>query len=221
MVGNNKSTTSLRVRRIVQSYFSLLISFLVIVGVIKLEISGTDLLNSCGNKLVLANHPSYLDIVILLSILPNACCIINSKLLANPFIGWIVRAANYISNDSDAERLVDDCVKVLKKGGTLIIFPEGTRSIPNQKIRFHRGSAHIALRSGADIQLLIIHCNPPLFVKGTPWYKIPKQASKFTIGIKSPIKAQDAIDITEPDSIAARKLTRFMEEYYSKEISAA
>jgi hypothetical protein len=93
---------------------------------------------------VLANHPTLIDVVFLISLLPNADCVVK-RVACNPFMRGPVRAAGYISND-DGAGLVDDCIAAVRAGGSLVIFPEGTRSVPGQPPRLQRGAANIAVR---------------------------------------------------------------------------
>jgi 1-acyl-sn-glycerol-3-phosphate acyltransferase len=207
-----------KVRWIINKYFVFFVGLMVFVGVIRIEIHGKDRLKSMGPRMVIANHPSYLDIVILLSLVPNACCIVNSNLLSNPLIGRIVTAAGFICNRMDSEQLVGDCILALKCGCPLIVFPEGTRTIPGRMFKFHRGFAHIVLKSGYEIQPIMIRCEPSLLAKGVPWYKVPERPAQFVIHAKQPIKASDVVDVREESSIAARKLTGHLEKYYTMEI---
>ena len=91
------------------------------------QIEGGERLQRDG-LLVLANHPTLIDVVCLISLLPNADCVVKRAVARNPFMRGPVRAAGYISND-DGAGLVDDCVAAVHAGGTLVIFPEGTRSV--------------------------------------------------------------------------------------------
>ena len=73
--------------------------------------------------LVLANHPTLVDVVLLVSRLPNADCVVKSRLANNPFTRGPVRATVYICNDNGAG-LVDDCIASVRSGHNLLIFPE-------------------------------------------------------------------------------------------------
>lgn len=218
IVLRDKLSRNRKVRWIVNKYFVFFVGLMVFVGVIRVEIHGRGQLKSIKPRMVIANHPSYLDIVILLSLVPNACCIVNSNLLANPLIGRIVTAAGFVCNKMDSEQLVGDCILALTSGCPLIVFPEGTRTVPGKTFKFNRGFAHIVLKSGYEIQPVTIRCEPSLLAKGDLWYKIPERPAQFVIHAKQPIKAADVVDEHEDASIAARKLTRHLENYYATEI---
>lgn len=206
-----------RTQALIQRFFALLIGLLCRLGVMRLELDNAEMLRQCGNMLVFANHPSYLDVVVILSLMPRSSCVVNSRLWRSPFWGGVVRSAGYIRNDAP-ETLVDDCVAALDGGEPLIIFPEGTRSVPGQPLRMSRGAAHIALRSGRDILPVVVSCDPPTLTKGMPWYRIPERAFTIRLVVRPPLRVADCIDTNEPASLAARKLTAFLEHYFTEEL---
>ena len=212
-IGRNRRTQAL-----IQRFFALLIGLLRGLGVMHLELRNADALRECHNMLVFANHPSFLDVVIMLSLMPRSNCVVNSRLWRSPFWGGVVRAAGYIRYDAP-EALVDDCVATLEGGAPLIIYPEGTRSVPGQPLRMSRGAAHIALRCDRDILPVILTCDPPTLTKGMPWYRIPRRAFTFRLEVRPPLKVADCVDTSEPASLAARKLTAYLEHYFTKELN--
>lgn len=210
--GRNRRTQAL-----IQRFFALLIGLLRGLGVMRLELHNAEALRECRNVLVFANHPSFLDVVIMLSLMPRSNCVVNSRLWSSPFWGGVVRAAGYIRNDAP-ESLVDDCVAALANGDPLIIFPEGTRSVPGRPLRMSRGAAHIALRGGRDILPVVLSCDPPTLTKGMPWYRIPHRAFTYRLEVRPPLSVADCVESVEPASLAARKLTAYLENYFTKEL---
>jgi 1-acyl-sn-glycerol-3-phosphate acyltransferase len=81
--------------------FGVVIRILEVGGVMRVEQRNADLLAASRGKpvLVLANHPCYLDILVLLALIPDALCVVKSGVWWNPFYGGVVRAAGYLSND--------------------------------------------------------------------------------------------------------------------------
>lgn len=207
-----------RAQALIQRFFALLIGVLRVLGIMRLELKGAELLRDCDNVLVFANHPSYLDVVVMLSRMPRSSCVVNSRLWRSPFYGGVVRAAGYIRNDNP-ESLIDDCVATLASGDPLIIFPEGTRSVPGQALRMSRGAAHIALKSQRDILPVVLTCDPPTLTKGTPWYRIPPRAFCITLEVRPRLRVADCVDLSEPAGIAARKLTSYLENYFTRELN--
>ncbi|MBL8508317.1 MAG: 1-acyl-sn-glycerol-3-phosphate acyltransferase, partial [Chitinimonas sp.] len=106
--------------------FRLFIELMRVLGILRYEIVGAERLRRPG-LLILANHPTLIDVVFLISLVPNADCVVKAALARNPFTRGPVRATGYICNDSGAG-LVEDCVASVHAGNNLIIFPEGTRT---------------------------------------------------------------------------------------------
>lgn len=212
-----ESVCQRRSQALIRRSFAALLGFLRRLGVMRLELRNTERLRDCGNLLVFANHPSYLDVVVMLSLMPRSFCVVSSRLWRNPFYGGVVRSAGYIRND-DPVKLVDDCVAALDRGEPLVIFPEGTRSIPGQPLRMQRGAAHVALRSGRDILPVLLRCDPPTLTKGMPWWRIPSQPFCITLDVRPPLKAAPGVGAAEPPGVAARSLTAFLEHYFTTEL---
>ncbi len=88
-----------------------------------------------GNFVIVANHPTLFDAVVLLALFPQADCIIKHELLRNPFTRLALSGLDFISNADTAEML-DSAVDRLRRGRSLLVFPEGTRSAPGEPVRF-------------------------------------------------------------------------------------
>jgi len=172
-------------RKTVHYTFKFFISLMAFTGVFSFDLQRAKKLSQMNGQLVLANHPSLIDVVVLISIIPNADCVVKAHLFKNPFLRGVVKNTGYISN-ADPEGLLTDCQTSLKAGNNLIIFPEGTRSKPGQVIKFQRGAANIALRCLSDnyedsgISTVLIRVNPTTLTKSEPWYKVPEFKAKFS-----------------------------------------
>jgi 1-acyl-sn-glycerol-3-phosphate acyltransferase len=186
----------------------------------RLETSGVERLHRVSAVLVLANHPSLIDVVVLLSLMPKATCVVKGGLWSSPVFAGVVSAAGYIKNDSTPEQLLEDCERELAAGNAVIIFPEGTRSRPNEPLKFLRGAAHVALKSGRPIVPVLLHCNPPTMTKGSRWYQIPPQPFHFRVSVRGDLRAETLADVGQPPVIAARRLTSALEGYFSEELKA-
>lgn len=129
-----------------------------------------------------------------------------------------MRAAGYIRNDLDSEALITQCQDVLREEENIILFPEGTRSQPGRPLKFKRGFANIATLTGADLQLVTITCRPTTLTKGEHWYQIPEQRAKFDLSVHNQIDVKEYTR-REPRPLAARRLTRDLEQYYAGKLS--
>jgi 1-acyl-sn-glycerol-3-phosphate acyltransferase len=202
-----------RVRRSIYFAFRGFVAALRMGGVIDSRFHDAGRLINCHGVLIVANHPSLLDTVFLMSRMPNVQCIIKHELWSNRYLGGVMRAAGYIRNDGDPESMLQQCRKTLDAGQNILVFPEGTRTVPGQEVKFHRGFANIATFFKANIQLVTIKCEPSTLTKGNPWYAIPSRQARFDITFDEQLDMSDYLR-HEPRSLKVRKLTRQLEQYY-------
>lgn len=217
LVASSSSARIVTTRRIIHGTFRFFVGFLVLTRVIELEVHGAKFLRDRRGVLIIANHPSLLDVVLLMSLMPESQCVVKSKLWRSPFLGGVVRAAGYIRNDGEPEKLVNDCVLALRDGQNLVIFPEGSRTAPGNRPEFRRGFAHVALRAEADIIPITIYCTPTTLTKGEPWFAIPTRRVLFQVFIRRQLHVRDYAELETP-AIAARRLSRDVEQIYANEL---
>ncbi len=208
---------SMRARRIIHRSFKLFMGLMQVTGIMRFEVTGAERLRTCRNTLVLANHPTLIDVVALVSLMPTASCVVKKALWDNPFLRGVVRATDYISN-SEPEKLIEDCSADLAAGNALIIFPEGTRSQPGKPLRFLRGAAYIALRSKGPVLPVLIDCKPMTLTKRDRWYQIPHQRFHLRVVVLDPVDTARWVAETDQPAIAARKLTFGLEELFKHEL---
>jgi 1-acyl-sn-glycerol-3-phosphate acyltransferase len=116
---------------------------------------------------VVANHPGLLDAFFLLSRMDNTVCVMRSGLQRNPFFGGASREMGYISNDA-GHRFVREAERNLKEGRNLLLFPEGTRTLPGLSLNpFKKGFALAAIRSRAPVQCVFLRTSARYLGKGT------------------------------------------------------
>ncbi len=192
--------------------FYLFIGLMHRIGIMTYEINGLEKLNRPG-QLILANHPTLVDIVFLISRIKNANCIVKESLWRNPFMRGPILNAGYISN-GDPEKMIAECVEWLQSGGTMIIFPEGTRSVPGKPCRFQRGAAVIALQANKIVTPVTISCYPSTLTKAEPWYSIPERHFHLAMHVEEDVALNEFIAI-EPKSIAVRRFNQYLQDYFT------
>jgi 1-acyl-sn-glycerol-3-phosphate acyltransferase len=206
-----------RTQSLIHYSFHFYIRTLQVLRIIRLEISGADKLAACSGRIVIANHPSLLDIVILISLIPRIQCIVKHELWSSLLVGKLMRDAGYIRNDLPPELLVAGCKTALDDGQCLIIFPEGTRTVPGALPRFQRGFANIATLTATPIQPVFITCEPPILYKGEPWWRVPPRTPLVRVVVGECLDANSYL-LYGQRSIAARKLVESLEHYYAKQV---
>jgi 1-acyl-sn-glycerol-3-phosphate acyltransferase len=198
--------------------FRFYVRMLQFLRLIDLEVSGAEKLKDGAGRLIVANHPSLLDVVLLMALVRRAQCIVKKELWESRYLGRLVRGAGYIRNDLELEAMLTACGTALAEGNSLIIFPEGTRSVPRAPMHLRRGFANIATLLQARIQLVTITCEPPTLVKGEDWWIIPPRRPLFRVEIGDCLDAASSLD-GKYRSLAVRKLVRRVEDYYAERLS--
>ncbi len=205
-----------RVRRIIGRAMCWFAGFMRATGVLSYEVQGAENLGRPG-QLILANHPTLIDAVFLLGLTPSSTCIVKRALWHNPFTRWLVVAAGYVSN-SPTDRMIEGASEALLAGQSVIIFPEGTRTVPGQPLQFHRGAAAIAVRAAAVVTPVYIRCSPPTLTKSEPWYRIPERRAHFSLRTGSDLDPEP-FRRAAPAPIAARELNERLLEVFTVELS--
>lgn len=151
------------------------------VGVLTYDFQGAERLGRPG-QLIVANHPSLIDVVFLIAFAPGANCVVKHAMFRNLLTRSVVRAAGYISNELTPD-MIERAAAVLQQGQCLIMFPEGTRTSVGRPLEFHRGAANVAIRAAASVTPIYIRCQPVTLTKAQPWYRIAPRRPHFTLEV--------------------------------------
>lgn len=180
------------------------------IGVLDYHVIGAEILNNDKGCIIAANHPTLIDYVLIASVMPEVDCLVKRELLRNIFVRGVIKSADYLINDQGPSLLAESNIR-LGRGDSVLIFPEGTRTRPNENMRLQRGTANIAVRCQKDIRAVHIYCSENVLGKKSPWYNIPRNRPAFEVFVKNKIdiKQLDIVDTKEP-SIAARHLNELL-----------
>ncbi|MCL1928074.1 MAG: 1-acyl-sn-glycerol-3-phosphate acyltransferase [Treponema sp.] len=196
-------------RRLVSSSMGFFVSLMHFLGIVDMETDDRENFRNLSSKIIVANHPSLLDVVMLLSLIPNADCIVNAHLKRNIIVREVIRRL-YIPGSPDFEDILRSCTESLNQGNCLIIFPEGTRTPRSGNVVVKRGAARIALVSNCNIV--------PVHIGGTdkyglgkkdPWTGFnPRERYVYNINMGAEIKSEKFRNLNLSMPKAVRVLTR-------------
>jgi len=192
-------------RFLIRSSFRFIVFLMDAFGVFHCDVLGRERLER-GGLLILANHPSLLDIVLLMAFVRRADCIIKRGLWLNPFTHATVRAAGYIRNDS---------------GSNLIIFPEGTRTTDDGSTALKRGAANVAVRGRCDVTPVLIRCAPRNVGKGRRFLRALSRSIHYTIEVREDIPIRPFLQQAGSEVLAARRLTDRLREYFGEDLKSS
>ena len=119
---------------------------------------------------IIANHQSFVDILILLSLNPKMVMLTNGWVWHSPFFGKIVRYLNFCHTGDGYDTLVGSLKDKVKDGYSIVIFPEGTRSVNCRIKRFHKGAFYLAEQLNLDIIPILLYGNGLISSKQQPFY---------------------------------------------------
>ena len=184
-----------RMRALVRASYRLFVGAARVTGLFRVDISPSDraLLARTRGRVIVANHLTLIDIVILIATLPDSTSIAKAAARRNFFYSQIVRRV-FLVND-DPARALDESRRLLAQGVNVIVFPAGTRTPADAPARtIRRGAAQIALHADAPILPIRIDCDPPVLAKGQPWHDVADRTIVWTL------RALDEIPVARPSS---------------------
>ncbi len=211
LLSREKSTEKYKAQYAIHLMFRLMIYMLHSLRLIHFTFKNFDRLTEDRGCLFIANHPTLIDYVAIISKLPRCDNVVKESLWKNIFVKGVISKAGYIPNQKSNEFF--ETIKItLEKGNNLLMFPEGTRTIPGKPITLKRGAAQLAIRLNAPVRLIHIDCKPAFLTKKTKWYQLPLEKPQFILTVGERVDPRDYLIETGLPSLAARQLTRYLEK---------
>jgi 1-acyl-sn-glycerol-3-phosphate acyltransferase len=129
---------------------------------VRVSVRGTEHLEPGRSYIYVCNHASMFDIPVVSAGIPDDIRIVYKRELEKiPLFGWGLRWSNYIGIDrgrsAEARRSLDEAVAKIRKGASVLMFGEGTRTEDGKLQPFKRGAFHLAVRSGVSVVPLTIN----------------------------------------------------------------
>jgi 1-acyl-sn-glycerol-3-phosphate acyltransferase len=152
--------------------FRLYAHWLKAIGAYALDLRAIDSLRGAGPLILAPNHPSLIDAILIVTRLPNLSCVMKSDLMGNILLGPGARLARYIRNGSPRQ-MVREAVADLHQGGTVLLFPEGTRTTRAPVDTPTKSVGVIARRAGVPVQTLLIETDSMFLRKGCAMWMRP------------------------------------------------
>ncbi|MBO6176283.1 MAG: 1-acyl-sn-glycerol-3-phosphate acyltransferase [Treponema sp.] len=214
LISWNKKIFKRRAQSFISMTFRHFTFMLRLLQLMELHVEGRETLKNLKSTIVVANHPSLLDVVILISLIRNADCIVRGSLVHTPFV-FVIKYL-YLVNTLGSEEMFSLADKSLSDGTNLIIFPEGTRTPRHGTNSYKRGAGHIAYKSKKNIL--------PVYIGGTDKYGLGKHDPYFSFLPDSKlvytIKVLETVSIDKysrlEEQIAARRITEDIKQILDK-----
>ncbi len=162
----------------------------------RLAVTGGQNVQKGKKYIVVANHQSLLDILAVAAALPlNFKFLAKKELFYVPFMGWAMACAGYVpvdrSSHESGKKAVHRIGGLLKKGLSVLLFPEGTRS-PDGKIHaFKMGAFKIARENRVEILPVVIDGTGTALPKKSVFLR---KRSTFVVSIGRPVSLENLSD---------------------------
>jgi 1-acyl-sn-glycerol-3-phosphate acyltransferase len=129
---------------------------LLAVAGVRVRVLHPERLDRGRSFVIVANHESFCDILVLLANLPMQVRFLAKRSVFRvPVLGWSIAAAGFIPVDREdrtrGSETVEAALDRLSGGRSVVVFPEETRTSTGDLLPFKRGAALLALRSGLPI----------------------------------------------------------------------
>ncbi len=204
-IGTRGRTRHLRSQYVLHRCDAVYMAFMRVLGLFRLRTPRLaelpEVLREGKPAVIIANHPALLDILWLVYVLPRATFLAKAEWFDNAFIAPILRRGGHIAApravaDSPAEgaAVLERMLDRLRDGYNVVIFPEGTRSPAGGLRNFQRGAFEAAMRAQVPLVCLKITVDPPMLLKGQPWYVVPD---------RRPLVAVETLQVIEPADFPA------------------
>ena len=162
---------------------------------VRVRVLNPERLDGARGLVIVSNHESYADILVLLANLPLPVRLLAKRSIFRvPVLGWSIRAAGFVPVDrgvrSRGAATLEASLRLLKRGRSIVLFPEETRTHDGELLPFKPGAALLALRSGFPLL--------PVAIAGTRRV-LPRGTLDMTPG-------RVALAIGEPIAVAGRSV---------------
>lgn len=163
--------------------------------------------------IVIANHPTTIDVVAVLSVYREASVVVKRKIWDDRLLRYLFRWCGHIDGgDGSMESNISllEAIKTrLQQGFSVVIFPEGTRSPPRGLGHMLKGAFAVASTTQTDLLPVVVTADPPALHKAAPWHVLPDRPVDYRVRPQALITARNA---------SAKKLQRQVTELYLREL---
>ncbi|MDX2111530.1 MAG: lysophospholipid acyltransferase family protein [Verrucomicrobiota bacterium] len=189
-----------------RKWLQLYLATLRYMGVFSVRWVGLDTLMALPPCVIIANHPSMLDALILLAYLPKTVCFFKDRLAQRMLPAFSARILGFISNASGIDGIKMGS-QAIREGYRILIFPEGTRTPVGGVDALKSAYAFIAMQTGAPVAILTIDVNSYAMGKTHNLWIPPPLPIDFTITFRLSMSLESDKNL--------RSLHETVEAYYA------
>ena len=201
-IKNNKELCS----DIIHNTWRFFVNLMMFLKLFRLDVKN---LEKIENKVIVSTHPSFIDIVILIALIPRSTCFVKKELAHNPILKNLVTSI-FITNEVELDELKSESKKMLDRGFNVIIFPSGIRHRRDEFPKIRKGASLVALNAGKNIVQVKMFSDRDFLFINQPFYAVSDRCVNFEIEQMREINIADFIG--ESEIITKQRLTHKIEE---------
>lgn len=201
-IKNNKELCS----DIIHNTWRFFVNLMMFLKLFRLDVKK---LKKIENKVIVSTHPSFIDIVILIALIPRSTCFVKKELAYNPILKNLVTSI-FITNEVELEELKSESKKMLDRGFNVIIFPSGIRHRRDEFPKIRKGASLVALNAGKNIVPVRMFSDRDFLFINQPFYAVSDRCVNFEIEQMREINIADFIG--ESEIITKQRLTNKIED---------
>lgn len=164
----------------------------------RLHVEGREKLPWRGPAVLVANHLSLLDILVIYGLFRPFKWVSKAELFRVPIVGWTLFLNDYVrvwrGDTESVRRMLDHCKRHLARGTPVVLFPEGTRSRDGRMQRFKDGAFRLALDVGCPVF--------PVAITGT-YEALPKTGLSIKRGMRATVRVLDPLSPRDHPTVDA------------------
>lgn len=173
----------------------------------RIDIAGRERIADDGTYVMVANHQSFGDIFVLYSLRKQFKWVAKASVFMVPFLGWMMWMADYVpirrGDVRSRQRMLELCLAHLRRGSSVLLFPEGTRSRDGEIREFRRGAFAIAAAAGVPVVPIVIEGTAHALPQGT-WVFQHEGAIDIRVQVLEPVDPASV----GGDALALQELVR-------------
>lgn len=159
---------------------------------------------------IICNHQSHLDVMCIMQLSPKIIILTNDWVWNNPYYGLVIHTAEFRPVSNGFDRNFPYLQDLVRRGYSIVVFPEGTRTPDGEIGRFHKGAFTLAKALGVDVL--------PMFIHGLydvlPKHDFMLRKGTITLEVGKRVTADSMKDVD--DRSIKRSMHRFYVAHYAE-----
>jgi 1-acyl-sn-glycerol-3-phosphate acyltransferase len=183
--GGTREARARRCREVLARAWRVFHAYMQALGLLRYDPRRVRLELPDGAFVLVANHPTLVDVTAIISACPQAVSVAKSAMFRSPLVGRLLRYCGHIEAGDGSPfagvAVAERAIEALQAGTPVLVFPEGTRSPERGLGEFRHGAFDIAARANVPVVPLFLTCDPPTLMRGQPWYEVPERTATLTV----------------------------------------